>query len=548
MNRKSQRCPIAYLLLPLLAGYTATEHVFSGFSLPGLVGGIALAAAAAALVHRRPGWRPAWVLCFAGSAFLLSAAYYEYRKNHLPEWDALPPREAGLEFRVDRIFASPLEDRVSGLGRIVHAPEPLGDLVGQRLHFSFPANPETPVPTRTTRLRGQGVVQAIAPDSSPEGFQAYLLRSGVQFRFGRGPPLEKTRPARAFFRFCRDRRDAFAEHLRSGSTAETNYVRVYVAMLLGKRQALDDGQRSAFMETGTLHLFAISGLHIGVIAFGLHTALSILRVPPVPAAVTGLALLLIYVETTGGTPSAVRAFIMVAFFWSSSLFARPGNSLSALGCSAVCVLLLYPYQLWSAGFQLSYTVVASILLLGIPLAEYWQERARPFTGLPRDSLNRLHLAARSAWQYILLTVAISLSATLASSTLSIHYFNVFAPGAVLLNVVLVTLASLVISAGMLALLLGHLGLAPLTLLFNHAAWLVIVTMEGAVAAWRFLPAHFWQAEYRSGAWTGITVAALLGSLLLYSERAGRPAWINAVTPFLVFIALLLAGVRLTFIE
>ncbi len=550
MPPKSQRCPVLRLLLPLIAGYTFAEHAYSAPFWPALLVGLAFTAAAVTLVYRRPEHNMAWIACLSGGAFCLAAAYYEHRKGYLDAWEKLPPREVELEYHVERIFASPFENRVSGLGRIVRAPSHLGELEGRRLHFFFPLDPEEPIPARSTRLRARGVLEALKTDPSSDGFHDYLLRSGVQFRFGRGPPPEKSRPARAFFRFCRERRDTFAKHLRSGSddNPEAAYVRVHVAMLLGKRQALEPAQQSAFMETGTLHLFAISGLHIGVIAFGLHTVLTILRVRRLPTLIAGLATLLLYVEVTGGTPSAVRAFIMVAFLWSSFLFARPANPLAALGCSALCVLLLFPYQLWNAGFQLSYTVVAAILMLGMPLAEYWQQTFRPFSGLPRDRLGRIHLMTETGVRFFLVTLAVSLSATLASSPLSIHYFNVFAPGAVLLNVILVTVASLVISAGMLALFFGHLGLVPLAVLFNHAAWLVIVFMETAVAAWRHVPAQFWQAEYRAGFWTGLTVAALLGSVLLYSERAGRPGWINAVTPFLVFTLLLLAGVRLTFTE
>ncbi len=133
-----------------------------------------------------------------------------------------------------------------------------------------------------------------------------------------------------------------------------------------------------------------------------------------------------------------------------------------------------------------------------------------------------------------------------SSPLSIHYFNLFTPGAVLLNMILVPLASLVISAGMLALVTAHLGLLPLTVLFNHAAWVVIVVMEASVALWRRFPAHFWEAEYRADYLAGATTVAVLGSILLYAERRGRPRWIHAALPFVVFGLLLVLGVRLTF--
>ena len=57
-----------------------------------------------------------------------------------------------------------------------------------------------------------------------------------------------------------------------------------------------------------MHLFAISGLHIAVIAGCLHGLLSVVRVPTRVAAVVGLLALWIFVEATGGTPSARRAW------------------------------------------------------------------------------------------------------------------------------------------------------------------------------------------------------------------------------------------------
>ncbi len=535
-----------------MAGYAAAEHVFDGWLLAGLLLGGLTAVVAALLVWGVIGesrfQNLVWTVCFSGAVFCLAFAYYQHRQSSLAEWATLPPREAELEFQVERVFASAIEDRISGIARVTEAPAVLEELEGRRIHFSFGKRAEEPEPARTTRLRTRGIVQPITKeDAAGDGFANFLHRSGVQFRFGRGPPPEESRPARAFFRFCRENRERFAAHLRNGARdADAAHVRVYVAMLLGKRHALEDAQRDAFMRTGTLHLFAISGLHVGVIAFALHSVLSLVRVPRLPAAAAGLGLLLFYVEVTGGAPSAVRAFIMVAFFWSASLFTRPGNPVSALACSAVCVLLLFPHQLWNAGFQLSYTVVTAILLLGIPLSEHWKEQCRLFGWLPTDRLGRTHQAAEGVLHFFLVTAAVSLTATLASSPLSIYYFNVFAPGAVFLNVILVTLASLVISSGVLALALGNLGLAPLAVLFNHAGWLVIVIMEATVGLWRYFPAHFWNAEYRHNLLAGLATTALLGSLLLYAERRGRPRWIHAALPFVVLGLFVLLGVRLTF--
>src|SRR5690606_40928374 len=113
-----------------------------------------------------------------------------------------------------------------------------------------------------------------------------------------------------------------------------------------------------------MHLFAISGLHIGVIAAGIHAFLSLLRVPRLPKLVTGLTLLWLYVQITGGTPSAVRAFSMVALFQLTLQLRLPGNPVSAVATAALLVLMVDPLQLFSASFQMSYGIVASLLLYG----------------------------------------------------------------------------------------------------------------------------------------------------------------------------------------
>ena len=83
------------------------------------------------------------------------------------------------------------------------------------------------------------------------------------------------------------------------------------------------------MHSGTMHLFAISGLHIGVIAVGLQAVLALLRLPRWVQFVLGVAALWLFVDITGASPSAVRAFVMVIFLQAAFLLRRPGNPLAS---------------------------------------------------------------------------------------------------------------------------------------------------------------------------------------------------------------------------
>jgi competence protein ComEC len=174
----------------------------------------------------------------------------------------------------------------------------------------------------------------------------------------------------------------------------------------------------------------------------------VLRIPPKIRAVIGLSILFVFVDPTSATPSAVCAFTIAAIFWAARVLNRPSNSVSALGSSALVILLIDPHQLFSPSFQLSYSVVLSLILLGLPLGTHLQTFWRPY-----DALS----AADQTWRSYLITatgkgiisgLAISLAATLISTSVSIGNFRLWSPGTVLANVILVPAGGIVIVARM----------------------------------------------------------------------------------------------------
>lgn len=494
--------PLLWLVLPLVAGISIARV----WQPPGSVGAIAAAGALLLCLGlygiNRCRWqslahcRPVDLLALAGGLLLVFWSYADLRTPPRADHSAPPhPREVVVSLKVERLFGGARYGRThySGIGRVRDSAELFGHLHGQRIFFSLNAGAFAKTPLAGSHIIAKGVLYGIPDADSRTDFEDFLYRSRCAYRLTQGLLVEVEKPAGWLYRWAYGRNLAFQESLRLG--ADTPHTRslsnVAVAMLLGQRGALDPLQQEAFLHTGTMHFFAISGLHVGVVAVALAMGLSLLRLPSGVVAVIGLSLLLLYVLITGAAPSAIRAYLMTAFFWGAWAFQRKPAPASALLASMFTVLLWQPGQLFSAGFQLSYAVAGGILIYGLPLGSWLAVRLDPYRDLPVSLENRqryIHNALRG----LLMTFAVSFSATLFSALLIAEYFGIFTPGAVFLNIILLPLASLAIIAGMLSMLLSLTGWIPLVVLFNHAAWLVLLIMEYLVNAAAHLRYLFWQ--------------------------------------------------------
>jgi competence protein ComEC len=294
-----------------------------------------------------------------------------------------------------------------------------------------------------------------------------------------------------------------------------------------------------------MHVFSISGLHIAVIAMGLHALLLLIRLPRVVRFVIGLIALWLYVDITGAAPSAVRAFVMVAVVETAMVLRLPRNPLSALATSALIILVFAPLQLFSASFQMSYGIVAALLLLGLPLADSWQSRLTLFRDLPKVSWGWHRRWIDLAWRATLAAAAIGTAASLVSAVTGVLFFNLFTPGALLANLWLIPACTGVLYMGMLSLLFGAPGFATGSVLANHAALLLLWTVEKGIQFSVEIPAMWFEAVFKNS-WLGpLTLGALL--IVLVVGYAGNwQGWHKGYwAPFAVVGLALVFGVTFT---
>ena len=103
---------------------------------------------------------------------------------------------------------------------------------------------------------------------------------------------------------------------------------------------------------------------------GLYGFLALLRVNWRIQPLLALPVLYVYVCACGGRPSAMRAFGMIAIVWLALAFGRGLRPFGALVIAASLSLLFAPQNVFDAGFTLSYCIVASLFVYGIPLYDY----------------------------------------------------------------------------------------------------------------------------------------------------------------------------------
>jgi competence protein ComEC len=111
-------------------------------------------------------------------------------------------------------------------------------------------------------------------------------------------------------------------------------------VLLGAREEITHDEEQAFVETGTVHLLAISGLHVGIVAWALLGALRLAMVPARRAVVVVAAAAVLYTMLTHARPPAIRAMILVLTFCAATYLGRPRLTFNALAAAALVVLAL----------------------------------------------------------------------------------------------------------------------------------------------------------------------------------------------------------------
>ena len=278
--------------------------------------------------------------------------------------------------------------------------------------------------------------------------------------------------------------------LARGLADEDDALCLWWAMTLGWKSNLKPETTEPFRHAGTMHVFAISGLHITLLGLILANLFRVLRLSRGTSGLVVVPLLWFYAAATGWQASATRATLMTSIVLLGWAGKRPGNLLNSLFGSAFLLLLWDPRQLFQVGFQLTFGVVFSIALVLPTLDRLRLKYLSPDPLIPLESRSLSQRWFATALSGITMTFAVSLSAWLGSLPLIALRFHLMTPIGLVANLPLIPFCGLAISSALGSLLCGD-WLPSLGVLFNHSGWFwlkCLITWSEWAAG---LPGAYW---------------------------------------------------------
>ena len=370
----------------------------------------------------------------------------------------------------------------------------IGDRVAMRAVFSLPKNDSV-------------------PDARDD--EGYLRRQGISLTsiLNAGDMVVVEKRPNIF---------TYAERLRHGvrsaifaSQLSAPTIEFFTAVLLGDDSLLDDSVRKTFSSTGLAHVLALSGLHVGIIAAILSVVLFPLRFMRSRwfYYVAIIVALWLYAFVTGLSASVVRAVVMATCLIVGRLIQRSHSSINSLLFAAILILLFSPMSIYSAGFQMSFASVASILVFANRLNPISTRRRKL-----RDCVG---------------VVCVSVAAMIGTGIIAVEYFHVFPILFLAANVVVTPVLPILMASGIAVVALSAFGLdvgwlawcvdGLYSLIIDFAGWLEQLPFASVdniyLQDWELIP-YF------------MVVAAF--ALLLYRRRA---VYAYAMIAIIAFVAI-----------
>lgn len=377
--------------------------------------------------------------------------------HFLPQAEAIKVKVRDMPVaKANTVLVPVSADAINVSGKWIKVSGGIGLYIFKKdLHTTYQAGTELMIPNKLAPIKSSGNPFAFdfAKMSARKGIfhqaflsadEVYLLKPGT----GNSTIIHRLKQALQV---------SINENVKDSTTRA-----LIAATLLNERNDLDENLMAAYSNTGIIHIIAISGMHIVLLASFILWILKIIPSSKWKGIKYGIAVIIVwfYIALTGFPPSAVRAAVMFTLLAAGLILDRVSNPVNIWAAAGMLLLCYNPYWLYDVGIQLSFLAVLSILLFYNPI-KAWMA--------PQNKIGR--------WLWEVL--AVSIAAQILVFPLVIYYFNQFPLLGLLANVPAALYSTLLMFGALLMFMLHALGcpaawlgtgLTYLTKVFN---WIIV---------------------------------------------------------------------------
>jgi len=306
------------------------------------------------------------------------------------------------------------------------------------------------------------------------------------------------------------------------------------ALIIGERHPALQSLNRIMMRAGVVHFMSISGSHLVVFLGFVYLLCRLLALPPRRSAAAALIVLIAYMLLAEPNAPLLRSAIMAGALCLATIFRRGHATLNALAAATVILLVIDPLELFSAGFQLSFGMVAGLILLHRPVRDFlfghWIRRRGLIVFREKARVRRWFYHTAADW--LMSGLAVSLIAYVVSVPLVAYHFGLFSPYAAVLSLLLSPFITAVLVPGYVSLALAW-PLPNLSHTVGRASAWASELLGRLVEAMRWLPGLSFELR-PVGVWWALLCYVVIVLALLHRRLPRGRIWAGVA-------ALVLAG-------
>lgn len=336
--------------------------------------------------------------------------------------DKLPVNES---FIIEGVVSNYPENKMETGKFILKTDHPNQYLRKIQVFTAFPCELQ-----RGDKIKITGSLKPPAPPGNPGQFDypVYLQHEKIFYTLAlqKGTDIELIQPAAGIYKAVNSIRNQGIEVINKALTPQE--AAIMLGMLLGKVDDLGDEQYNDYQKTGVIHVFSVSGLHVGFLVVLCGWITAIFNLSRRSKFIFSVVMIALYGTIIGWPVSVTRASLMAVTGLTAYYFGRENQMLDSLGLAGIIVLLLDPQAIFKISFQLSFMATFGLIYI-FPIV--------------RRRVEKNHLV----WDLIL----IPLCAQLAVLPLIAWHFNILSPVSIISNIVITYAAGVSVILGFFAL-------------------------------------------------------------------------------------------------